>query len=968
MLALLTLLTLLASCKKQKEDDTSDGTDTEAVTGIAAFMLIRAEMADETVIDALDTLRDKINEVCSVQMRATTDRIEDGEEIPVDSKEILVGDTNRRKADGLKSEDFQIKREGSKIYLLGGSSDAVAAAVEYFAANYINADGLVIEDGTDHVHRGNYDLNEVYFGATKIEKIKYYGLLINKNNKLVENELINAVEGAVHYELERVATPEAANLILDEKSTDKLAAGQWGVITEDGKVTIVGGGSNGRIQAMAYVADKFKMAENTIRFEVGTHSEKIVTKEEYLSGSILDIYPEFSEKINRDYTYSVSVTQGAKTATIPVYDQTAAMPQTVNYDEADTERRFSTFAFCGERVRVDIKVKQDFTSYSVMPSEKNFEHSFDAQKGIISVYLDKPEYFLIRLDNKDSTVISVFADTPEFPYEEYKYSSNTIFIKDWHETKSGYLDIALPNTVVYIAPGAVLNARLNVSGKGSKVYGHGAILDPFSNIFKYDITTSKDNWIVRLEADNLIFDGPHILDARGFNIATNKNNAIIKNAKILSSVISSDGIGITSERETGTLIEHCYVYCGDNAIVFSAKDFICRDITIGTTCSAIYAQGSPVGTFEDIHVFRSDAPEGGLVRNLYNVNSNQQTMDIKINNLYGIDCPRLGKFFFGAKMGTKEKKFTFNNVYLTVTDPSKPYVGVSHKADGELITGNYKLNIKNLSVNGNVISAWKSEYSEYASGSENNSVICTSESGFKPVEHDSNVVNYKAEHKVFVGTWQVMFENDVVLASDVFLLPYEQLKAELLTSADAQTVERDGVMYVRSDKLVEFGMASKVEIRDGALYIIPNTPDNMFTPDNGEVSKYMESWASNSDLKAKREGDKEIYRISGSGNYAIVRSVNEEIFKFGAGEYKLTFTLKAPSMGQVRVSNTLGVDNNAENAGATFIANTAAKTYVFKFKITDEQMTDEQMAIKFALSGTNKIAYFEVSDISLTRA
>ena len=38
--------------------------------------------------------------------------------------------------------------------------------------------------------------------------------------------------------------------------------------------------------------------------------------------SQLIIYPEFDARIERDYLYSVSVTQGAQTATLPVYNHT----------------------------------------------------------------------------------------------------------------------------------------------------------------------------------------------------------------------------------------------------------------------------------------------------------------------------------------------------------------------------------------------------------------------------------------------------------------------------------------------------------------------------------------------------------------------------------------------------------------------------------------------------------------------
>ena len=46
--------------------------------------------------------------------------------------------------------------------------------------------------------------------------------------------------------------------------------------------------------------------------------------------STLVIYPEFDERIRRDYMYSVSVTQGDKTATLPVYNHSAVNGTTRN--------------------------------------------------------------------------------------------------------------------------------------------------------------------------------------------------------------------------------------------------------------------------------------------------------------------------------------------------------------------------------------------------------------------------------------------------------------------------------------------------------------------------------------------------------------------------------------------------------------------------------------------------------------
>ena len=106
---------------------------------------------------------------------------------------------------------------------------------------------------------------------------------------------------------------------------------------------------------------------------------------------------------------------------------------------------------------------------------------------MISVWLDEPDYFLIRLDDDNSTILSVFADYPEFPDELDENDPKLIKIEGWVEPEGGILEITEPNTTIYLAPGSVLNARVDVRGDGSKVIGYGAIVDPFESIYEYDI-------------------------------------------------------------------------------------------------------------------------------------------------------------------------------------------------------------------------------------------------------------------------------------------------------------------------------------------------------------------------------------------------------------------------------------------------------------------------------------------------
>lgn len=88
----------------------------------------------------------------------------------------------------------------------------------------------------------------------------------------------------------------------------------------------------------------------------------------------LIIYPEFDERIGRDFLYTVSVTQGDRTERLPVYNHTEdsrVNRNPVDGRRADEYRRFCTFACLGG-VRVDIRVNRDFHDYAVIPGGKAF--------------------------------------------------------------------------------------------------------------------------------------------------------------------------------------------------------------------------------------------------------------------------------------------------------------------------------------------------------------------------------------------------------------------------------------------------------------------------------------------------------------------------------------------------------------------------------------------------------------------
>ena len=146
LIALLAMTMILTACSgdSAQNNDTTAPTPTAApeteppVTdleivkdGTANYTVIRSETASQSVIDAATLVRKLIGDQTGAFPDISTDWVKRGAEIPTDTAEIVIGDTNRRASAGMRRDDWTIEREGSRIYILGGSGESLQAAVEF---------------------------------------------------------------------------------------------------------------------------------------------------------------------------------------------------------------------------------------------------------------------------------------------------------------------------------------------------------------------------------------------------------------------------------------------------------------------------------------------------------------------------------------------------------------------------------------------------------------------------------------------------------------------------------------------------------------------------------------------------------------------------------------------------------------------------------------------------------------------
>ena len=422
----------------------------------------------------------------------------------------------------------------------------------------------------------------------------------------------------------------------------------------------------------------------------------------------LVIYPEYPDAIERDWAYEVSVTQGSETQGLVVYNHTEKSALTDRTRGGDVNRRFCEFAFSGEPVRVDIRVCEDVQSYKVFPASLELETSFS--NGVISVWLDAPHHFGIELHDYVKTILSVFVEEPEAPASiPSRNDPNVLYIDGWVDAPGpgGVYIVSNQCSEVYIAPGAVLNSRLWIKRPGAHVHGRGMILDPFSDIFRYDQMNNTTSGVLKVQAQNVVVEDLKLIDARTYNYMSFTNNATLRNVKAMASMMCSDGISCGGKN---FVVEGAWLYVGDNGLVVSGLSNEGRfsDITIGTSCKAIFPQGSNTDVYmENVNVFRADE---GLVWNSYNTGTNQQKQKFFFKNLSAVDSTLFTCFFVGANMGTYVKPFGFENLAIPNSTGSANWHAIG-RSGGKTIriyddagkpwtTSNYVVSITNLWVNG----------------------------------------------------------------------------------------------------------------------------------------------------------------------------------------------------------------------------------------------------------------------------
>ncbi len=685
------------------------------------------------------------------------------------------------------------------------------------------------------------------------------------------------------------------------------------------------------------------------------------------TGESLIIYPEYDAKIPRCYDYGVTVHQASRAEKLTVYNRNANGEQMSNRCfNPDFNRRFCEFAFTG-KVRVDIEVYRDFTSYSILPSAKEYRNEY--HDGIISVWLDENDTnFMLRLDDEDATILSVFADAPE----EYSYDANdssVLYVNEkWFDPNGDELVYTVPEKIktIYIAPGCVLYSRLLIKTDDVTVCGHGMLVDPYSDYYDTQ-SIGADNYrmVVRVEGSNITIKDIKMIDTQNWNIYLYDGyNHKISGVKILTARITTDAVAVGSGNVE---IENCVFYVSDNVFTYNGDRGFhhIKNCLIGTTCAAFFPQHESRYDidFTDVYVFRANE---GIVNNWYNPARHQsQIKHITFDNLDCVDIVHTPWIFNAHDMGDAEKYFTFKNCHfanirgdsnIEAWDNTLNQAIYVVNKDGYMHCSGYQIEFLNCTLDGKKITDANVFHAQLKDGDEITFTIQNDQTDSKE-RITKKTVNHVYNKKLYIGNYLQPLKYQPMEKDGVFYLPEAEICNALQVKVDGQTngIVKNAVKYISLDEMQKYGSAANYDTQAKAIRCMsnPNIKINLLR-ECSYTSRFNPYAYPNVILGPYVDDDKEVVlRCDVNSNVfypGMFTDITDELRMNGADIYTISFDAKSTDGksydGQIRIQNTRyeGYKEIDRNVIESFTVNKDWTSYEIQVDLTKLSVTEEDLA------------------------
>ena len=773
-----------------------------------------------------------------------------------------------------------------------------------------------------------------------------------------------------------------------KKINDNLAANEYAVVVDNGKLIITGGDDKSMKKAYELFLEQVLECKWSTKLEdlpsksviqipeKLNFKSKYMTREEFMAHTQLIEYPSYpKDQIKWDYDYEVTVTQGEKTIKLPVYNPTCNS----NYFNAslidgDVHRRFCEFAFSGDPVTVEVKVNLDFSSYVVMPTADGIPSTCEGN--VIRFTLDKPNEVVLRLNQDMDTQLILFAEEPlyEDDIPNKGFSTVTYFEAGYHEVEGGVVNVPAGGQV-YLEPGALVRARVIMNSSDSSIGGRGSFIEPSPNRMAVESKEETASYMLTVSGGkNNTVSGVKFLDAHTFNIVTiGASDLTIDNVKVISNQISTDGVSIWS-KGTNLLVKNSFFMVSDNIFVYGGGTLdgvTVENCTLGSDYAIFFPQGNITGegmTFRNCDVFRAGS---FLKQDLGGVGDATLPMCL-IENIRAEDAVTIGNIFNLANHGAGEKKYILRNIslpaeYGKVMQVAADVTGADITIDNVWL-GDRQMSADsglNLSVPaGNTVTVTANSDKAAAGVGVYKEIEVTPYQATKVYVAGQRVPvpvqPYEENGTYYVSAYEIVKEldfKDVTLDVEAGKLTFKDDSREYEETAANGNVMKDGSLMVPLSFFADrLGTTASYDagIRRITVNMIPRSGNLLRNGDmeQGMTDDWVTRWFSPMYLSEDAHSGKYAMRYyvtqdsyqPGSAN-GIYQDVANVFRKYGAGVYELSCW--------VRKANSV--------CDATEVEMGLTKGYSPESTKTRVKLTDDWQQIKYTLTVGNESANWRVA-------
>lgn len=152
--------------------------------GTTEYLIIRPMTPSDAIKSAAADLRNRLNDATGANVKIKDDWYKQGDTLPEQAREIVVGNCDRpavgRIASELREFDFAIVYDNERIYIIGGGDEATLRAIDYFIDTYLDvpAKSVTVKTGLNHIDRYEYPLGKISVGGVDVTE---YRIVIPSN-------------------------------------------------------------------------------------------------------------------------------------------------------------------------------------------------------------------------------------------------------------------------------------------------------------------------------------------------------------------------------------------------------------------------------------------------------------------------------------------------------------------------------------------------------------------------------------------------------------------------------------------------------------------------------------------------------------------------------------------------------------------------------------------------------------------